>query len=147
MNVQIVVNFDLSEQGVIVEFPHSGTRYDYYAHGASLDVSSNTVAMTLQPGEFRLFTDVQIENPLITSVGEETMPSMKIYPNPVDRMINVEPEHEIIYGLTLRNLSGQQFSVTRSGLNQWDTGELPSGFYVTEIRTSKRNYRIKIVKR
>ena len=147
MNVQIVVNFDVSEQGVIVEFPHPGTWYDYYAHGNPLNVASTSMAINLQPGEYKMFTDVQIENTLITGVEEETMPSMRIYPNPVNQLINIEPEQEIIYRMTLRNLYGQEFYVPRSGPNQWDTGALPSGFYMTEIQTSKRNYRIKIVKR
>src|SRR5690606_1500801 len=69
MNVKLVVNFGLTAQGIVVEFPHTGTWYDYYAHGAPLDVTSTATAVNLQPGEYRLYTDVPIENPLVTAVA------------------------------------------------------------------------------
>lgn len=147
MNVQIVVNFDVSEEGVIVEFPHTGTWYDYYAHGVPVDVNSTSLAMTLKPGEYRIFTDVQIENPLITAVEDEMSRPVSVYPNPVDRFLNIEPEHEVVHSVTLRNLYGQRFSASPAGTNQWDVGSIAAGIYIAEIRTSKKNHRIKIVKK
>src|SRR5690606_32695976 len=89
MNAQLVVNFSVTEQGVIVEFPHTGTWYDYYAQGAPLEVTSTATVINLQPGEYKLFTDVQIENPLVTAVSDERKQLFTIYPNPVRTHLNV----------------------------------------------------------
>lgn len=147
MNAQIVVNFDVSEQGVIVEFPHAGTWYDYYAHGTPLDVTSTSMAITLRAGEYKLYTDVQIENPLVTGVDDEVTRSLLLYPNPVDQFLYIEPEVEIVRTLSLRNLYGQEFNLARTGPGQWDATGLSPGLYVAEIQTSRRHYRVKIIKR
>ena len=146
MNAQVVANFGLTEEGVIVEFPHTGTWYDYYAYGKPVDVTSSSFVVNLQPGEYRLFTDVQIENPLVTGVEEETIRRLNVHPNPVRRFLNIDAEQEIIRRLVVRNLYGQPVITERVGMNRWDVGSLSPGLYVTEIETSVRNYRIKIIK-
>ncbi|HEX5170810.1 MAG TPA: alpha-amylase family glycosyl hydrolase, partial [Cyclobacteriaceae bacterium] len=66
MNVEVVVNFNLTQQSVIVEFPHTGTWFDYYSFGAPYEVTATSMVVSLDAGEYKLFTDVQIENPLVT---------------------------------------------------------------------------------
>jgi hypothetical protein len=146
MNAQIVVNFNLTSQGIVVEFPHTGIWYDYYAHGTPFEVTSTSMAVSLNAGEYKLYTDVPIDNPLITGVQEEIVRRLKIYPNPVGETLRIESEKEPISQLTIRTLQGVSFNPNRLSSQEWDVSSYAAGLYIAEIRTSKQFYRIKIVK-
>ena len=60
MNVVIVSNFNVSTTDVDTSFPHTGNWYHYLAAGELLTVSSTTETISLQPGEFRIYTDVRL---------------------------------------------------------------------------------------
>ncbi len=151
MNAQVVVNFNLNDQSLIVEFPHTGTWYDYYAHGEPFEVTSTSMVMLLAAGEYKLFTDVMIENPLpveppITGIEETVSPRIKLYPNPVQEKFSVELPGEMITSLNVHTLQGLSIAPRRLSSNEWDAGQLTAGLYLVEIKTTKKIYRIKIVK-
>jgi len=146
MNAQLVVNFSLSQQGVVVEFPHSGTWYDYYAYGEPLEVTSTATVVTLQPGEYKLFTDVPIDNPLITAVNSEQKPRLTVYPNPVQSYLSVSSDYGIVTGVTVRNMIGQSFALQRLGESRWSMEGLSPGLYIAEIQTLRHRYVVKLVK-
>jgi hypothetical protein len=146
MNAQIVVNFNLTQQGIVVEFPHTGTWYDYYAHGTPFEVTSTSMALSLNAGEYKLYTDVLINNPLVTGVQEEIIRRLKIYPNPVGETLRIESEKEPISKVALRTLQGVSLSPSRLSDQEWDVSSFAAGLYIAEIKTSKQTYRIKIVK-
>jgi 1,4-alpha-glucan branching enzyme len=60
MNVVILTNFDVGARTVSATFPHMGRWYHYYSPADSLQAANATVSIILQPGEFRLYTDVKI---------------------------------------------------------------------------------------
>lgn len=63
MNVVIVGNFDVTYQTGIVPFRHSGTWYNYFSQCEEFQVDNTQLAMELQPGEFRIYTDVKLDPP------------------------------------------------------------------------------------
>lgn len=63
MNVVIVGNFDVVQRTASTAFPHTGTWYHYYGLGYELPVNAAAVNIVLQPGEFRLYTDVKLPDP------------------------------------------------------------------------------------
>ncbi|HLT80207.1 MAG TPA: alpha-amylase family glycosyl hydrolase [Cyclobacteriaceae bacterium] len=146
MNVKLVVNFGLTAQGIVVEFPHTGTWYDYYAHGAPLDVTSTATAVNLQPGEYRLYTDVPIENPLVTAVADERKPYLQVFPNPVRSHIHIASDSEVVTEITVRNMLGQSVALQRQEDNQWSMEGLTPGLYIAEIQTLRHRYVVKLVK-
>jgi 1,4-alpha-glucan branching enzyme len=84
MNVVILGNFDVASTSVVPGFLHTGTWYDYFT-GQPLEVSDLAETLPLEAGEYRLYTDVQLETPQIhTGLPEnpETVSHLKIYPNP-----------------------------------------------------------------
>ena len=146
MNVVAVANFDIVNQSAPVSFPHTGTWYDYYSYGAVVNVTTAPFSIDLLPGRYKLFTDVQITNPIVTGVGEETDPVLKLYPNPVQKTLFAEVGNDPIEELSLRSLLGARINPARLDSNSWDVTNIASGLYVVEIRTSSSTYRKKIVK-
>jgi 1,4-alpha-glucan branching enzyme len=61
MNVVIIANFDVNPQSVTADFHHTGNWYHFFDGGLAYNVAGNTsVNITLQPGEFRIYTDFQL---------------------------------------------------------------------------------------
>jgi len=103
MNVVIVGNFDVSTGSLVTDFQSTGKWYEFFS-GDSLDVADVGIQITLQPGEYRLYTSVKIPkaSDIITGVKEQkTIPTeFKLnqnYPNPFN------PETVISYQLAVNS--------------------------------------------
>ncbi len=92
MNVTIIGNFDVSTGNINPDFQHTGKWYDYFA-GDSLVVANGTDVLSLQPGEYRIYTDVKLAKPVIGLGTEETLIpnqlSITVYPNPSNGIFNL----------------------------------------------------------
>ncbi|MBP7822014.1 MAG: T9SS type A sorting domain-containing protein [Saprospiraceae bacterium] len=62
MNAAILGNFDIQVLGIVPNFQHDGTWYEYFS-GDSLSVSDVAQAVEMLPGEYRLYTDVKLAPP------------------------------------------------------------------------------------
>lgn len=60
MNAVVIGNFDISRKNLDVNFPHDGKWYHYFDQGDSVEVAGTTT-LTLQAGEFRVYTDVKLD--------------------------------------------------------------------------------------
>lgn len=149
MNVQIVANFDVTNQTFLVNFPHTGTWYDYYAHGKDVSVASTPMSFSLAPGEYKLFTDVQIENPLpvIAAISDEIESVVHCYPNPTSDVVTVQSETGQINAVTFFSVQGQRMNADRLDDERWSMRTFETGMYVIEIRADKKIYRTKILKK
>jgi 1,4-alpha-glucan branching enzyme len=145
MNAVIVVNFDVIQKSLFVEFPHAGTWYEYYGYGTELAVTSTPQAVTLPPGAFKLYTDVEITNPVVTALNSELQSDIKLYPNPVQNILRLASDVQVIE-VTLRTLQGVTIHPTRLSQETWDVGSLASGLYIVDVRTTSGLYKIKMIK-
>jgi len=146
MNAQVVVNFDVKQNSVPVSFPHTGTWYDYYAYGNPVVVTSLPHTISLAAGEYKLFTDVEITNPVITSIEEKiSAGDISVYPNPLKERLSIETDREI-RRLRIVTLSGAAFSPPRIAENTWDVSALKEGFYIVVIDLPGGMQRIKVIK-
>jgi len=98
MNITIVGNFDVVQRTVSPNFQHTGWWYEFF-RGDSINVTNTAMQITLQPGEFRLYTSVRIppaEPGLLTSVDSskeilpETFELYQNYPNPFNPNTNLK---------------------------------------------------------
>ncbi|WP_114750822.1 alpha-amylase family glycosyl hydrolase [Pleomorphovibrio marinus] len=98
MDVVVFGNFSLSDQtNVFIDFPSSGTWYDYLT-GEELRLSSASRAFDLAPNAFYIFTNQPIPLPegdilqtdLITHIKQYEKSETKIYPVPAGKAINLE---------------------------------------------------------
>ncbi len=148
MNVQVAANFDVVDQTFFMSFPHTGTWYDYYAHGKELVVNTTPLSLTLIAGEYKLYTDVMIENPmLVTGVDREASQAIRCYPNPAVDYIIIQSDHAIINQLTLHTVQGLKIIPERVEKDRWYIGNLASGLYIVEVYVDGILYRIKIMKK
>jgi hypothetical protein len=146
MNVQVVVNFMLSNMAVNVSFPHTGTWYDYYAYGETVNVTSASHSVTLKPGEYKLYTDYPIAN-LISGIEDEVSYASEavIYPNPSSTSFSIRM-NEQIKGVQLLSMSGQRITPGKVDDISWSVDGISSGMYIVEIQTSTKIIRTKLIK-
>ena len=92
MNALVSVNIDVNSQDEILYFQNNGWWYEYFT-GDSLEITGNT-NITLNPGEYRIYTNVKLDQPVIqNTVDIEEFKIAKweinIYPNPSSHFIKV----------------------------------------------------------
>ncbi len=146
MNVQVVVNFELANANATLNFPHTGTWYDYYAYGQALNVTSTSQTISLKPGEYKIYTDFPIEN-LITGIDDEysLVNNVVVYPNPSKEFFSVQVEEPIL-SLQLYGMGGKRITPAKVENTMWSTEGISSGLYIIEIQTKKGFIRTKLIK-
>lgn len=92
MNALVAVNIDVNSQDKILYFQNNGWWYEYFT-GDSLEITGNT-NITLNPGEYRIYTNVKLDQPVIQNtvdIEEFKMAEweVNIYPNPSSHFIKV----------------------------------------------------------
>jgi hypothetical protein len=141
MNVHIVANFDAIAHTETLEFPHTGTWFEYYS-GRIISVTGATVNETLRPGEYRLYTDVQLRDP-VTSVEDHDEDVVSVYPNPTRDELFVDGESKSV---TLYSVDGRSVNMIKTAEGIWNIAELPRGLYILKIQGSESIKQVKIIK-
>jgi hypothetical protein len=136
MNVLILGNFDVKEGTIVPGFAHTGTWYDYFT-GQPIEVTDLAGTMTLQAGEYRMYTDVQLPVPIIgTGINDHDDTgegSLNVYPNPSrDFNIEVTLDDRSDLHLDLFDLSGRQLGTIYNG-------QLPAGTFRFNFSGSEYN--------
>ncbi len=110
MDVAILGNFDVKPGSIVPGFTHTGTWYEYFT-GQPFEVTDITDTISLKAGEYRMYTDIQLETPQIhTGIGEDTGGSfMKIFPNPSENFsIEISVEKPSYLTLEVFDLTGKK---------------------------------------
>jgi hypothetical protein len=97
MNSVVLTNFSVNSQDATPSFHHTGTWYEYFS-GDSIVVADVNAVLNMTPGEYRVYTDVKLDQPQITDapasldeiVHDET--SLIVYPNPTSEFIKLKYE-------------------------------------------------------
>ena len=94
MNAVVLTNFSVYNQSATPSFHHTGTWYEYFT-GDSLVVTDVDAVLPMLPAEYRVYTDVKLDQPEITdaplSVEELVIEeeSLILYPNPSKEEVSV----------------------------------------------------------
>lgn len=147
-DVVVVGNFDVDQQHAAIDFPVAGTWYDYL-NNTTLSVSgSSAETITLQPGEFRVLVNRNVNNIAVTPVP--TVPpaaerlSFTVFPNPSRGVFTLECRLPQSSAVTVRLFSttGQDMGELYNGFVQQGTRQLPltkagmpAGAYFLRIQT------------
>jgi hypothetical protein len=150
MNGVVITNFDVNNQIGSPNFHHNGWWYEYFS-GDSLNVTDVNMNFSLQPGEYRIYTDVRLEQPTITDAPvsiEELLNSafeLVVYPNPSSDYINLKfqaldfsPVEIVVLDQTGKEIYTHK-GFSNFGENQFEinVGDWPSGSYHSIIRLGK----------
>lgn len=142
MNAVVLTNFDVVNQNATPAFQHTGMWYEYFT-GDSVDVQDVNGIIPMEPGEYRIYTDVRLSKPVITdapaSLNELNLDAfeLNIFPNPTTDKVTIQFSSETITTseIILLNMKGEvvrsEKSLVNSGMNSIETSfsELPKGTY------------------
>ena len=156
MNTCVFGNFDVVQTNVFTGFQHTGTWYDYLT-GAPLQVNDVNMTVSLQPGQFKVYTDQQLPVPdmtipNLTNIEEmDAVQNFGAYPNPFEHFTTLtyalEASQEV--ELVVSDALGRRVKTLFKGMAQagpqmveWD-GETEggeraeAGVYLYQLKTSK----------
>lgn len=150
MNGVVITNFDVNNQIGSPNFHHSGWWYEYFS-GDSLNVTDVNMNFSLQPGEYRIYTDVRLELPSITEAPasiDELMNSdfqLTVFPNPTSEVLHLKfqavdfsPMELLVLDEAGKVVYTQKgFSNFGDNLLDIDVKDWPSGAYHSIIQLGK----------
>jgi 1,4-alpha-glucan branching enzyme len=150
LGVVAVGNFDVTAQSITVTFPSAGTWYNYLA-GGTFTATGTPQAITLQPGEYRVFTNQNISGGVVLPPVVVTPPttggtslSIQAKPNPlgsIGALKYVVPSSGVVT-IYIVNTLGQKVMDVFSGNRTAGAYEIPIDGNFKKL--SKGNYFIKI---
>ncbi|MEA3478819.1 MAG: T9SS type A sorting domain-containing protein, partial [Bacteroidota bacterium] len=143
MDVVIVGNFGISDHTIDPTFTHTGDWYDYFT-GEKLTVENVNDWLLLDPGEYRIYTDVQLPVPDIgTAVDEPSQIEddnvVLLFPNPTSGTTRLRYRiQDAGYRMIgLFSISGKkvkdivnEYNLPGSYEVEFDVSELPPGIYI-----------------
>lgn len=132
-----VGNFDIQQKTANVTFPKTGKWYEFFTLD-SVEITTTSQSIQLNPGEYRLYSTRKFNNPDITTNNKSEIlhtDEISIYPNPASGEINIsayKPIDEIkIYSLTGK-LIIQTNAFSKSNLKLNIEGFIP-GIYLVQV--------------
>jgi 1,4-alpha-glucan branching enzyme len=161
MNAVILGNFGMNEHQSWPEFHHTGSWYEFFS-GDTLSVDDTGMTLTLQPGEYRLYTDQKLFIPdttlpvsLRSQPGHENIFRLvDLYPNPFNAEITVHltlpdsaPLSIQFISITGKTVGEFYLPAVRKGIysRTFNLGHLPSGVYLVNISQNQHNTTRKLV--
>ena len=146
MNGISLVNVDVNVASAVPAFQHTGWWYEYFS-GDSLNVSNVNSGIVLQAGEYRVYTDIKLPKPYITSVAsleelETEAFEFKVYPVPFDESLSLSFNadgflpYEIQWYTSEGQLVDSKKGFSNYGLNtlDWKNIQVPPGTYLIVLQ-------------
>ena len=159
MDAVVMANFSVQLTNTTGSFTSTGWWYEYFT-GDSINVLTTNMAMTFQPGEYRIYTQQCITKPSILSVlgladFSNDFSDLAVVPNPFNNELEVafEAQNNEPCALQIIDLTGKvvytsQLNSDGSG-NYYDVislGHLEVGTYFLRLRNGDNIQQQKIVK-
>jgi len=154
MNVHIIGNFATWNHWGQTDFQHEGWWFEFWS-GDSLFVENTQFWINFGPSEYRLYTDVKLEQPDILSVIERHQAGdnfdILLYPNPAGDQVSLElpftSEEKVIRvfdinGRTVYESQGLPGSQTQEKI---DLSQLGEGIYVLHVICQSFNWQGKLI--
>lgn len=133
-NVVVLGNFDVVAKTINPNFSTTGTWYEFFTN-SSITVTTPTEGITLQPGEYRLYSTTPLENPLSTDDNVSVSDTISLYPVPGNTTfyINTEVQKVLMYDVSGKLI--KEFKGTFSKNKAYDISKITPGMYFVQITT------------
>jgi 1,4-alpha-glucan branching enzyme len=133
-HVVAIGNFDVNEQTTTVNFPKTGTWYNYFDR-STYNVSASSEEITLAPGEYLLLTTREMEYPeftirLNTNDLKSKKQGVNVFPNPLKNRLNIRGSN--LKHAFLSNINGQtiqKFMFDNTNTATIDLNNIKHGVY------------------
>lgn len=141
MNITIIGNFDVTQKTINPQFQQAGTWYDYL-WGDSITVTDVSANITLQPGEYHVYTSVKLPTPYIVPVSAPLNSQYfqaEIFPNPADDKLNIF-SGSVLRKVEIHDISGRLFMeipVQPATESEIDVSPLKKGIYFIKLTDSQ----------
>ena len=148
-NFVVLGNFGVTEADVVLGFQHTGMWYEYFS-GDSLEVTDTEMKLTMQAGEYAVWTDKPIKSTFsIGAVNEQSIDNLALYPNPTNNKIYIAHQTGI-QAIKLMDATGKEV-MTAEGEgkieNALDLSEFAPGVYYLQVKTQAGSWvNTKVVK-
>lgn len=129
LKIVVLANFDVTAQTGTVTFPTAGTYYSYLT-GTTKTATGNVENITLQPGEYYVYTNKNLNNTVTTAVISANLldnASLSINPNPVQGNAFIQyslPESGNV-GIDINDINGKKIVTLFSGFRPKGNYTLP----------------------
>jgi len=164
MNVDVLGNFGLTQASITPTFPQTGMWYEYFT-GDSINVLNINDQISLQPGEYRLYTSRKLASPGILlgindikATGKE--PLVIVYPNPSpgEFTFEIQSMNPTSVSVSVFDITGNMIWQNKTSISaeeiqsvKWDGksangNAVPRGIYFLQVRTSISSKTVKIIK-
>ena len=164
MKVNILGNFGLATASVNPSFQQTGKWYEYFSTD-SLNVANVNDQISLNPGEYRLYTTTKLASPKLIlgiedhkevkrdhiasvwpnpSSGEFTFEIQSLYPTPL--FISIFDTGGRLVRQIRTNITGDSKQIVNWDGKTANGANAPIGIYFVNIRTSIHNEVLKIIK-
>lgn len=158
MNAVVLTNFSVYNQNATPSFHHTGTWYEYFT-GDSLVVTDVDALLPMLPAEYRVYTDVKLDQPEITDAPlavEEfihSISALNIYPNPSVGNVTIEytptdfnPINIKVIDITGKPIWSNTFVYQPNSTHiPLDLSFLSSGIYVVLLEDNNRYYQSSLI--
>ena len=122
MNVTVLGNFGVIAGSIDPAFQQAGRWYEFFT-GDSIEVSDIHNQISLEAGEYRLYTDRRLTTPefildVPVAYDPEAIPSVEISPNPVSELIFAEINslHQDRFSLIILDITGREIRQAAAGM-------------------------------
>lgn len=158
-NITLVGNFDVVEQTIIPGFQSTGMWYEYFSR-ETLNVTDPTSSITLQPGEYRLYSSVEFPDHGLALSSDGNMnnsaDNITITPNPSNSGFTFVLDQKSDFNVQIINVKGQvvyqKANAVTSENNSWywdaadnQGNRLPSGIYFYNLSAGNQQINGKIM--
>ena len=144
MNAAVIVNIDINPQDKTLDFQHNGWWYEYFS-GDSIQINGTSI-ISLDPGEYKVFTDLKLDKPeILNTLGLNEYDianwDINIFPNPSRNFLNITVDgnqsKDIKY--TIMNTQGKIIyqQTGTSKLHQINIENLSAGNYFLILEQDK----------
>ena len=142
LDAVIIANFDVTTQAVNPNFPATGNWYESFT-GSTLNVTNPTASISLQAGEYRLYSQTQS----LSTPDLEKSNLASVYPNPANTTFSI---NQNVNDVMLYSITGQLVKVFKGPFNKgslFNISSLPKGLYLVKTENDmKEKQTIKLVK-
>ena len=156
MNAITLTNFNIVDQSGIPTFHHTGWWYEYFS-GDSIYVEDVNASISLVPGDFRVYTDVNIGtvNFEFSELGfvQNHYGDIHVFPNPSSEYLNIYLENLNHQKVQYHLLDGQgrivakeEFIVNEKSVQKTiNVQSVAPGSYILQVTSKDMNYSQMIV--
>ncbi|RTY96101.1 T9SS type A sorting domain-containing protein [Flavobacterium sp. GSP27] len=139
-DVLIVANFDVTPKNAPSGFPYTGTWYNLMDN-TSINVISTSVAITLKPGEFKIYGN---KTASLAIADYEKSPTIVLYPNPASDYFTLNETTAKVQVFSITGQLLKSFDTNKTAGSQFSVSDLNQGLYI--VKTFDENNEMKVLK-